>query len=104
MRSDGKNWTCHWFHTDYFINEYLFSVRLTSFKSRHVKLSIDIFLMSLCKVFAEFQFILVMRFKKQFAERVKTENFLCLLSLFIKSTKLSCYYECIQIKVDPLQI
>ncbi len=60
--------------------------------------------MSLCKVFAEFQFILVMRFKKQFAERVKTENFLCLLSLFIKSTKLSCYYECIQIKVDPLQI
>ncbi len=69
-----KNWTCRWFHTDYFITEYLFSGRLTLFKSRHVKLSIDIFLMSLCKVFAAFQLILVTRFKKQFAERVKTEN------------------------------
>ncbi len=104
MRSAGKNWTCRWFHTDYFITEYLFSVRLTSFKSRHVKLSIDIFLMSLCKVFAELQFILMMCFKKQFAERVKTENAPCLFSLFFKSTKFSCYYDCIQIKVDPLQI
>ncbi len=88
---------------DYFITEYLFSVRLTSFKSRHVKLYIDMFLMSLCKVF-EFQFILVTCFKKQFAERVKTENAPGLFSLFFKSTKFSCYYECIQIKVDPLQI
>ncbi len=47
---------------DYFITEYLFSVRITSFKSNHVKLSIDIFLMSVCNVFAEFQFILVMCF------------------------------------------
>ncbi len=89
---------------DNFITEYLFSVRLTSFKSRHVKLYIDIFLMSLCKVFTEFRFILVTRFKKQFAERVKTENAPCLFSLFFKSTKFSCYYECIQIKVDPLPI
>ncbi len=44
------------------------------------------------------------RFKKQFAERVKTENAPFLFSLFFKSTKFSCYYECIQIKVDPLQI
>ncbi len=99
-----KNWTCSWFHTDYFITEYLFSLRLTSFKSRHVKLSIDIFLMSLCEVFAELQFILVTQFKKQFAERVKTENAPGLFSLFFKSTKFSCYYESIQIKVDPLQI
>ncbi len=28
----------------------------------------------------------------------------CLLSLFYKSTKFCCYYDCIQIKVDPLQI
>ncbi len=89
---------------DYFITENLFSVRLTSFKSRHVKLSIDIFLMSLCEVFAALQFILVTCFKEQFAERVKTENAPCLFSLFFKSTKFSCYYECIQINVDPLQI
>ncbi len=89
---------------DYFITEYLFSVKLTSFKSRHVKLSINTFLMSLCKVFVEFQFIILTRSKKQFVERVKTENAPCLFSLFFKSTKFSCYYECIQIKVDPLQI
>ncbi len=90
------------------VAESLFSVRLASFKSRHVKLSIYIyiyiFLMSLSKLFAEFQFILVTHLKKQFAERVKTENALCLFSLFYKSTKFSCYYECIQIKVDLLQI
>ncbi len=28
----------------------------------------------------------------------------CLFSLFYKSTKFSCYYECIQIKIDPFQI
>ncbi len=60
--------------------------------------------MSLYKVFTEFRFILVTRFKKQFAERVKTENTPCLFSLFFKSTKFSCYYECIQIQLDPLQI
>ncbi len=57
-----KNWTCCWFNTDYFITEYLFSVRVTSFTSRHIKLSIDIFLMSVCKIFAEFQFILLTSF------------------------------------------
>ncbi len=40
-----------WFHTDCFITEYLFSARVSSFKSRHAKLSIDIFLLSVCKVF-----------------------------------------------------
>ncbi len=72
--------------------------------NRHVKLSVDIFLMSLCEVFAELRFILLMCFKKHFAERVKTENTPCLFSLFFKSTQISCYYECMQIKVDPLQI
>ncbi len=67
-----KNWTCRWFHTDYFITEYLFSVRLTSFKSRYVKLSIDICLRSLCEVFPELQLILLTHFKKQYAERVST--------------------------------
>ncbi len=28
----------------------------------------------------------------------------CLFSLFYKCTKFCCYYVCIQIKVDPLQI
>ncbi len=34
----GKNWTCRWFHTDYFITEYLFSVRL------HLKVDMSCFL------------------------------------------------------------
>ncbi len=43
---DWKDWTWCWFHTDYFITECLFSIRLTSFESRHFKLSIDITPMS----------------------------------------------------------
>ncbi len=62
MKRDVKDWTSRWFHMDYFITEYLFSKILAEFKSRHVKLSIDISLMSLCGVFAEFQFILMTRF------------------------------------------
>ncbi len=74
-----KNWTCRWFHTDYFITDYLLSVRLASF-NRHVKLSINIIIMSLCGVFAELQLILVTCFKKQFTEIVKTEFFCFLYS------------------------
>ncbi len=53
-----ENWTSHRFHTDYFNIEYLFWTWLTSFKSRHVKLSIHIFLMYLRRVFAEIQVVL----------------------------------------------
>uniref|UniRef100_A0A673GBQ6 Small glutamine-rich tetratricopeptide repeat-containing protein alpha n=1 Tax=Sinocyclocheilus rhinocerous TaxID=307959 RepID=A0A673GBQ6_9TELE len=49
-------------------------ITLPSFKSRHFKLSIDMFLMSVCEVFAEFRFILVTRFRKKFAETEKAEN------------------------------
>ena len=48
MKGDVKDWTSRCFHMDYFITEYLFLVALAQFKSRHVKLSIDISLMSLC--------------------------------------------------------
>ncbi len=46
------------FHTDYFNIEYLFWTWLTSFKSRHFKLSIHICLMYLRRVFAEIQVVL----------------------------------------------
>ncbi len=36
---DRKDWRSCWFQTDYFITEYFFN--MTSFKSRHVTLSID---------------------------------------------------------------
>ncbi len=59
---DGTDWTLCWFHTDYFITECLFPIRLTSFqiyifffqnhkdllyswvytKNRHFKVSIDV--------------------------------------------------------------
>ncbi len=48
---DGTDWTSCWFHTDYFITECLFSIRLTSFQSRHFQLSIDITPMSVCVSF-----------------------------------------------------
>ncbi len=59
---------------DYFITEYLFLVRRASFKSRHVKLSIYIFFMSVCQVFAEFQLILVTHFRGIFRETETTES------------------------------
>ncbi len=46
MSLDEQNWRLCWFHTNYFIREYLFSTWLTSFESRHFKLSVHIFLMS----------------------------------------------------------
>ncbi len=71
--------------------------------------------MSVCQVFTEFRFIFVMHFRKKFTETETTENVsLCYkrknffdrknVSLCYKSTEFCCYYECIQIKVDPLQI
>ncbi len=53
-----ENWTSCPFHTDYFNIEYLFWTWLTSFKSRHFKLSIHICLMYLRRVFAEIQVVL----------------------------------------------
>ncbi len=47
MKRDVKDWTSRWFHMNYFIPEYLFSKILAEFKSRAVKLSIDIYIMSL---------------------------------------------------------
>ncbi len=46
MSLDEQNWRLCWFHTNYFIREYLFSTWLTSFESRYFKLSVHIFLMS----------------------------------------------------------
>ncbi len=77
---DWKDWTSCWFHTDYFITECLFSIRLTSFESRYFQRSMDITPMSVCWVFTELQFILVTYFKEQFAETEKTES--CLFSFF----------------------
>ncbi len=79
---DGTDWTSCWFHTDYFITECLFSIRLTSFQSRHFQLSIDITPMSVCWVFAELQFILVKFFEEQLAEMEKTKSTSCLFSFF----------------------
>ncbi len=104
MKPDGKDWTSRWFYTDYFITEYLFSIRIASFKSRYFKLSIDISLMSVCRVFPEFQFIFVTGFKMKITETEAADSAPCLYFLFYKSTKFCCYYESIQIKVDPLQI
>jgi len=43
------------FHMDYIYWEYLFSIWIGSFKSRHFKLTTDIFLMSVRHVYAEFR-------------------------------------------------
>ncbi len=74
------------FHTDYFIREYLFSIRLSAFKNRHFSLSIDIFIMSVCQVLAEFWFIFVTPFKQIFAETKVAESAPCIFVLFYKST------------------
>ncbi len=95
---DGTDWTSCWFHTDYFITECLFSIRLTSFQSRHFQLSIDITPMSVCWVFAELQFILVTYFEEQLAEMEKTKSASCLFFFFSKTTKFCCIRECTQKK------
>ncbi len=79
---DGTDWTSCWFHTDYFITECLFSIRLTSFESRHFQRSIDITPMSVCWVFTELQLIFVTCFKEKLAE-TKTKSAHCLFSFFI---------------------
>ncbi len=95
---DWKDWTSCWFHTDYFITECLFSIRLTSFESRHFEFSIDITPMSVCWDFAELHFILVTYFKEQFAgDRRQRAHPVCFL-FFFKTTKFCCYCECTQKK------
>ncbi len=49
-------------------------------------LSVKLSLVSLCRVFAEFQFILVMRFKEICVETETPESAPCIFSLFYKST------------------
>ncbi len=104
MSLDGKNWSSRWFHTDYFIREYLFLRWLTSFKSRWFTLYIHIFLMSVRQVFAEIQVVLFTCLWREVTETETAERASCLFSLFYKSTLFSCYYDYTQIQLDPLQI
>ncbi len=97
---DGTDWTSCWFHTDYFITECLFSIRLTSFQSRHFQLSIDITPMSVCWVFAELQFILVTFFEEQLAEMEKTKSASCLFSFFFQNHKVLLYSWVYTKKID----
>ncbi len=97
---DGTDWTSCWFHTDYFITECLFSIRLTSFQSRHFQLSIDITPMSVCWVFAELQFILVPFFEEQLAEMEKTKSASCLFSFFFQNHKVLLYSWVYTKKID----
>ncbi len=70
---------------------------MTSLKHTHFKLSLDIFLMSVCQVLAEFLLIFVTHFRKKFMETAH-----CLFSYFYKSTMFCWHCECIQMKVDLL--
>ncbi len=73
-----ENWTSRRFHTDYFNIEYLFWTWFTSFKSRHFKLSIHIFLMYLRRVFAEIQVVLFTCLWRKVTETEPAENAPCL--------------------------
>ncbi len=97
---DGTDWTSCWFHTDYFITECLFSIRLTSFQSRHFQLSIDITPMSVCSVFAELHFILVTYFKEQLAEMEKTKSASCLFSFFFPKPQSFVVFLSVHKKID----
>ncbi len=78
------------------MKEFLFSIWFISLSS-NLKLSIDIFIMSVSHVFADFRFIFV---KRSCSRRDGTSLF----SLFYIFYKKFCWYcECTQIKVDPLQ-
>ncbi len=93
---DWKDWTSCWFHMDYFITE-CFSIRLTSFESRHFKLSIDTTPMSVCWVFAE-----LVHFSDVFLKAVRGDGEdgahpVCFL-FFSKTTKFCCNRECTQKK------
>ncbi len=83
--------------TDYIMKEFLFWIWIILFCSR-LKLSIDIFIMSVRKIFAEFRCIFVKRSKTETGEIASY-----LFSLFYKSTTFCWYCECTQIKIDPLQ-
>ncbi len=97
---DGTDWTSCWFHTDYFITECLFSIRLTSFQSRHFQLSIDITPMSVCWDFAELQFILV-TFLKSSSRRQRRQRAhpVCFL-FFFKNHKVLLYSWVYTKKID----
>ncbi len=77
-----ENWTSRRFHTDYFNIEYLFWTWLTSFKSRHFKLSIHICLMYLRRVFAEIQVVLFTCLWREVTETEPAENAPCLFYSF----------------------
>ncbi len=83
------------------MKEFLFSIWFISLSS-NLKLSIDIFIMSVRHVFADFRFI--------FVNSCSRRDGASLFSLFYKIIlycifyKKFCWYcECTQIKVDPLQ-
>ncbi len=97
---DGTDWTSCWFHTDYFITECLFLIRLTSFQSRHFQHSIDITPMSVCWVFAELHFILVTYFKEQLAEMEKTKSASCLFSFFFPKPQSFVVFVSVHKKID----
>ncbi len=80
------------------MKEFLFSIWFISLSS-NIKLSIDIFIMSVSHVFADFRFIFVMRSVRR-DETV--HRFLYFIKLFYIFYKKFCWY-CTQIKVDPLQ-
>ncbi len=64
----------NWFQTNNF-RDFLFLTWLTYvLLKRHFKLSLDIFPMSVCQVFAEFLFILVTHFRTIFAETETAES------------------------------
>ncbi len=97
---DGTDWTSCWFHTDYFITECLFSIRLTSFQSRHFQLSIDITPMSVCC----FRWVTV-HFSDVFQRAARgdgedKERILFVFFFFTKTTKFCCIRECTQKKID----
>ncbi len=96
---DGTDWTSCWFHTDYFITECLFSIRLTSFQSRHFQLSIDITPMSVCWDFAELQFILV-RFLKSSSRRQRRQRAHPVCFLFFSKPQSFVVFVSVHKKID----
>ncbi len=80
------------FHTDDIIWEYLYSIWIGSFESRHFTL----YRLSVRQRYTP-------SFALKFPETKTAESTSFFLSLFYKST-FYCYYECTQINVESLQI
>ena len=77
------------------MKEFLFSICFISL-SNHLKLSIDIFIMSVRHVFTEFRFIFLLLLKTRHRKRI-------VFVLFYEST--FCWYcEWTKIKLHPLQL